>query len=399
MSEQATWLFVFVNSCSLLGLIVACILFWVNRSFSPRILALVIVCMSYSLFGYGLYISTEFLRYPHLWRTPVFFSLCVAPLTYIYVRSVLEQSCTLKRKDLLLFLPAVLYTAQLVPFYILPASEKILYIRNAMASKSYGASEHEGLIPPGIAAIFRMTYSLSVITYTFYAVFRWKAINKSTLFTQKENRVIFSWLLYLSTVLLLNFASLVVGYALNLNGILQQLRLPTVTVMFSLLSVCLYLLFKPAILYGLVSDAPMPVAANPGNGLEKELADKDPKRVFITKEMAEEYRRLLEDHFDCNAPFLRPRYSIKHLAEEIGVPSYLISSFINQEYGKNFNEFVNDRRLDHLIARVAKEPEILHFTLEVLGKMGGFNSRTAFIEAVKRKTGKMPSEIFLKETY
>lgn len=398
MNEHANWLFVLVNFCSLLGLVVACILIWINKHFPPRILALVIFCMAYSLFAYGLYVSTEFLHYPHLWRTPAFFSLCIAPLTFIYVRSVLKQQYHLKRKDLLLFVPAVLYTLQLIPFYILPANEKILFIQKAISSKAYGAGEHEGMLPVGVASIFRMAFNLSIIGYTFFRVYQWSKQNKATLLRIKENRIIVSWLLYLNSVLFLSFASLVIGYALNLNGLLEQLKLPTYTVMFTLLSVCMYLLFKPEILYGLVSTARPAPEPEAEKSQRKDQSDKEPKRILISTEQAVEYRQLVEQHFCNNTPFLKPRYSIKHLADELSVPSYLLSSFINQEYGKNFNEFINDQRVDHLIARVEKEPEMLQYTLEVLGNMGGFNSRTAFIEAVKRRTGKMPSEIFPKNS-
>jgi len=322
----------------------------------------------------------------------------VAPLTFIYVRSVLKQQYHLKRKDLLLFVPAVLYTLQLIPFYMLPASEKIPYVEKAISSKSYGVSEHEGILPAGVASIFRMVFNLSIISYTFFRVYKWRKQHLTTLLRIKENRIIVSWLIYLNTVLFLNFSSLVVGYSLNLNGFLEHLRLPTLTVMTTLLSVCMYLLLKPEILYGLVSTARTAPEPEAGKAQGKDLSEKEPKRILISKEQALEYRQLVEQHFNTNAPFLKPRYSIKHLADEVHIPSYLLSSFINQEYGKNFNEFINDRRVDHLIARVEKEPGMLQYTLEVLGNMGGFNSRTAFIEAVKRRTGKMPSEIFPKNS-
>jgi AraC-like DNA-binding protein len=43
---------------------------------------------------------------------------------------------------------------------------------------------------------------------------------------------------------------------------------------------------------------------------------------------------------------------------------------------------------------VRDSEDAFQYTLEALGKMAGFNSRTAFIAAVKKKTGKTPSELF-----
>jgi AraC-like DNA-binding protein len=92
---------------------------------------------------------------------------------------------------------------------------------------------------------------------------------------------------------------------------------------------------------------------------------------------------------------LQQRYTIRDLATEIGVPSYLLSTFIKQEYGMNFSGFINDIRVSYLVDLTRQNPEYLSkYTLEVLGQTGGFKSRTTFILEVKRKTGKTPSEIF-----
>jgi AraC-like DNA-binding protein len=160
-----------------------------------------------------------------------------------------------------------------------------------------------------------------------------------------------------------------------------------------------YLYFKPEILYGFRGW--IPVLVNPERIALEKKEETDPlvsplKRVTISQEQGQAYKAMVEDYFSQHRPFTKPRYSIKDLSDELGVPSYLLSSFINQEYGKNFNEFVNDQRIDYLVDLVKQEPKHLDYTLEVLGQLGGFNSRSTFIEAVKRHTGKMPSELFQK---
>jgi hypothetical protein len=49
---------------------------------------------------------------------------------------------------------------------------------------------------------------------------------------------------------------------------------------------------------------------------------------------------------------------------------------------KNFNELVNDFRVDYLTSLIKTSSAYNQFTLEALGKEAGFNSRTAFIAAV-----------------
>jgi AraC-like DNA-binding protein len=60
----------------------------------------------------------------------------------------------------------------------------------------------------------------------------------------------------------------------------------------------------------------------------------------------------------------------------------------------NFNEFVNAERIRHIQDRLTKEPGLRPYTLEALSREAGFNSRGSFIKAVKRQTGKTPSEFF-----
>jgi len=51
---------------------------------------------------------------------------------------------------------------------------------------------------------------------------------------------------------------------------------------------------------------------------------------------------------------------------------------------------------DHLQDMLKTSPELYKFTLEALGKMAGFNSRSTFMAAVKKISGKTPLEYFGK---
>jgi len=412
MAGSINWLFVLVAFFCILGLIVSLILFFASRdkTFHPRILAALLFCLSYSLFGYLLYISHEFLRFPHLYRTPVFFSLCIAPLAYIYVRSSLEQVFLFKKTDFLFFIPAVLYTLQFLPFYLLPAKEKISYIKQAFLSRSFGAREPEGLLPEGVGFLLRTVYSLIIIFSTYLILIRWKISNNSTFLKIYDNKEIFRWLVYLSLVLSSTFFTLIIGYIFQVSNFLEQFRISTLTLTFTIFFICFYLLFKPRILYGMKSWLPSPevvrnnasTVSAPSAAFIESLETVQPaasqaarNRQALSTVQISNYKHLMENHFINNRPFLQQRYSIKDLATEIGIPSYLLSTLINQEYGMNFSEFINDIRVSYLVDLTRQNPEYLSkYTLEVLGQMGGFNSRTTFILAVKRKTGKTPSEIF-----
>ncbi len=118
------------------------------------------------------------------------------------------------------------------------------------------------------------------------------------------------------------------------------------------------------------------------------------KRTTLSLDQKREYKAALQNHFREKRPFLRVGYKIGELSSELDIPGYQLTAFINQEYGKNFNELINDHRLDYLEEMLQSSPDNYQYTLEALGNMAGFNSRSTFIAAVKKKTGKPPVEYF-----
>jgi AraC-like DNA-binding protein len=241
-----------------------------------------------------------------------------------------------------------------------------------------------------------MFYSLGMIIATYVLLLRWKKSGNRELLGNSENNEIYRWLTYLTLVLSSTFLVLIIGFVFQATRFFEQYRIPSLTVTLSIFFICAYLLIKPNILYGLKGWTPLHVPEEiPGEDDSSEEALS--KRYSFTLEQGHSYKEILEKHFRKNLPFLQSRYSIRDLSKETGIPSYLLSAFINQEYGKNFNEYVNDNRISYLIQYVEQNPQALQqYTLEVLGQMGGFRSRASFISAMKRNTGKTPSEIFSK---
>ncbi len=215
--------------------------------------------------------------------------------------------------------------------------------------------------------------------------------------------------------------ALCIGYGLITSGFLWpggtvsgwlpfvELAYATIT-----LFLCIYLFFNPSVLYGAsfsVSNVQEPFMEIPESiqqeekkiEMEKEIEDvkeikaKIPSpapRVGFTMEQSNKYRKLIKEHFADSLAFRKRGYTIRDLSNETGIPGYLVSLFINQEYGMNFNELINACRVDYLAGLVKSSFDYEAYTLEAIGKMAGFNSRTAFIAAIKKNTGMTPSAFF-----
>lgn len=103
----------------------------------------------------------------------------------------------------------------------------------------------------------------------------------------------------------------------------------------------------------------------------------------------------LEEHMQIHQPYLATGYNIKSLAQELGMPGYQLSAFLNRQMGVNFNDYLNQYRIDYC-------KDLIHngtagsLNLKGLATKCGFHNRNTFTLAFKKFTGYTPS-IYLKQ--
>ena len=395
MAHPIDWLFVFVIFFALLGMGISILLFVSNKdqSFSARILAAIFFCISLANFGFGMSTNTALLYYPFLYRLPVFFSLCVPALMFIYVRTILRQEIWFRKSDIIFLLIAVAYTIRFIPVYLAERPAKIGIISKALNDKSYYARELDAWLPGGWAIVARVGYSLSLVIACFFLLIKWNRKLPDQHEVKLHNHAIYKWLVYLTAVTSLTYVLLFTEFVFQISRYVDFYRVMAATVSGHILFITAYLLTRPYILYGLRGWASHPVQAGQ-TGPVKPVREAVPSSLNVEQRL--QFRAVIEDLFRDKKPYIRPGYTIRDLSMETGIPLYQLSAFINQEYGKNFNEFINQLRVEYLQELVSTGSEYEQYTLEALGRLAGFKSRTAFIEAVKRKTGKTPSQLFLR---
>jgi AraC-like DNA-binding protein len=99
----------------------------------------------------------------------------------------------------------------------------------------------------------------------------------------------------------------------------------------------------------------------------------------------------LTEFLSVERPFLRPGYTLKDLAKDLGLPLHHLSAFINQCYGVHFNTFINEYRINYFKEKIINE-EWKSKKLEAIAEESGFNNRNTFTVAFKKITGVNPSE-------
>ena len=385
-------------SIGLLGLLTALILFWTNREniLAARLLAGVLIAISILLVGNSLYLTNYFLKFPHLYRLVSAISFCIGPLSFLYVRTSLTQSYRLQKKDLLFFIPAVLYQLNRIPFVLLDKPSKLLVIQKALTETKNIAGEPEGWLPVGWAAIFRIIVGMSFILAQLIILSKWKQQLMKVPDILNANIEQIKWLNWYTLVMLITYGVLLLEMFLHLLGSYTLGFIIVLTIGLNILFIAIYLFTKPTILYGMkgwihstTDEATVLIST--------ESVKPITKRTYLSSTEGKEYKQIIESHFAEKNPFCMPGYSLRDLSLGVNIPVYQLSAFINQEYGKNFSEWINDHRFLFLQKMVAENGDFHLYTFEALGKMAGFNSRTSFISAIKKRTGKTPSEYFLKK--
>jgi AraC-like DNA-binding protein len=400
MVHTADWYLILVFFCSLLGLLVSAVLFFANKSesFSARLLAGFLASLSLVALNNVLMATSFYLNVPHWWRAIAFASFLPPAASFLYVRSVLEQSYRFRRSDIWFLTPAVLYLVSMMPFYLLPVQEKLEIIRQIVANNSLIAREPESVLPPGVTILARVLFGLGAMAAQFIWLWRYRQVVGHSSLKRVQNMFLYRWLFLFSGIGSALYLLVLFGVVFQLSTRVDNWHLVVSTISVTILFTSVSIMARPAILYGLqgwlqkeepTKNAEPVILAEQTNG--PTFAQ---KRTTLTREQGEGYKAKIEAHFIKSHPFRKTNYRIGDLSEELKIPVYQLSAFVNQEYGKNFNEFVNDYRIDYLTQLIRQSPGHRQFTFEALSREAGFNSRNAFIAAVKRKTGLTPSEYF-----
>ena len=387
----------------LLALLAGFLLLIVNqeRKHSNRLLAFILIFFAVQNLVFILLFTRLILEVPWLIRLAAPTTFLLAPAAYIYTRSVLNDELTFRKKDWLLLIPALLTLVNFIPFYILPAQEKINYLNENFYGQHQTLDAGRGMIPSQLYYIIRICWSAIFLILSFRMIFRFNVKNVPEVLSR--NRIILRWL-YVFNILLTSVLLATVFRFISPTINNSQLTPGDILLGGTILLICLHLFVRPQILYGLYQpvsrlmeqnnyitikeDDPRELTITPSD--EDEVATSN-TTIFIDPEQQLRYKYRVEQYFRERNSFLHPDFSLDQMVTETKIPRYLLSAFINREYGMGFREYLNRHRVTYFKKNLDR-PEWANLTLEAIGKECGFNSRSSFIFNFKKIAGQTPSE-------
>lgn len=92
-----------------------------------------------------------------------------------------------------------------------------------------------------------------------------------------------------------------------------------------------------------------------------------------------------------NKSYLDDDFALPALANKLNIPANKLSAVINDNYGMNFSQFINNYRVEEAKKRLV-DPACRILTFEAIAASCGFGSKASFNRSFKEYTGLTPKE-------
>ncbi len=291
----------------------------------------------------------------------------LAPVLYLYVRSLCARDFRLQRRHL----------AHLIPFLLV-----MLLIMGTVLIWDHADEEHPLALALALQAHFwKVFWTLNLIQILIYLLAMVRSIRAYQAELRETHsaieRIDLRWLMSLLTLAALHWLFIVSRAMLGILNV----DAPSLMAALNLFSITIFLVFTTALVVKGIGHLKM----IPGLGARPRHAESRMNADDL-RSCVERLDRLMTTHH----PYLQPALTIDQLAARLGSPAHVISRVINSAYRQNFFNYINQHRIEAAKAQL-RDPDCNSKTmLQILHEVG-FNSKSAFNEAFKRHAGMTPS--------
>ena len=323
-----------------------------RKTSSNFILGIIIGILSFQILG--LFLENRGIGGGLFYRINAVYGFLYGPFLYFFSKSITRKSFGFKQRDLLHFFPFFL-TVLIVSF-------------------------SQNFLSPVYLYIFYALHILSYLSVCLVEVLKYKK-------AVKDNYTNLDWLNldWLQGTFLV-FTLIVIADVLQFSVfILSGDSYDLENIVFLLILLAINLLYFK----GYMSSDKSPALKEEDFDLSSSIQSgrKRAKRM----DGLQGYIEKLEQHMKEKESFRNPHLTIAILAEEIGISKRNLSELINEHYQQNFVDFINTHRIELAKYKLQHPKDPGETILEVMYEVG-FNSKSSFNQAFKKKTGLTPSQ-------
>jgi AraC-like DNA-binding protein len=329
----------------------------------------------------GIYIMGQ-----ELWFFPQSVGLVIGPIVYYYLKTQINTRFQFKKQDFKHFIPYLVYfTYHLVLFLM---GNKVVGWWNSFFHAPFHIGDIENI--------------LENISATVYMVAAWRLYRQYLKWLPQERSdtegVRFGWYQHFLWAVVIGVSSAIVlfiaGFWVELSYADVWIQRFIVVVIIYYISFAGYVQVQPR---NLIFDEKKVETEIQENTI---IAEETPTEISKTEnklnaEDLDKWKNRIEILMRDEKLYLNSELTLSELSDKLKSHNSLISNVINNGFEKNFNDFINEFRVNIFKEKI-KDPKLQHLTLLAIAFECGFNSKSTFNRAVKKVTGQMPSD-FLKE--
>jgi AraC-like DNA-binding protein len=319
--------------------------------------------------------------------SPAFYM--VGAFLYLYIRRSIKKNEKYKKIDLLHFIPFVVSLINILPYFFVPFSEKLLFGQEVIENTDFtrftgGNLFYDFSVSAFIRVILFLGYSIASAQLLYK---NWKNQNQESTPIKKKNLI--KWLIFLNITgfvfvvsllfLTIDFYSYKIIEKTEINEFVF-----TSMAGFTLFLIPIVLFFYPQVVYGV----PISLGKTNNNTVEEpkiEIQEDDPVAVLANR---------IVEYFEKRKPFKNPDFSMDDLVGYLKESKSLVYKSLNDVIGEKFTDIRTRYRITHAKKLLATQDKS-NITLQEIWTESGFSSKTNFFTTFKEETGMTPTE-FIK---
>lgn len=361
----------------------------------------VLMLVSNAIFLF-LYETRLLYDYPHYAKVTSPILLIGIPSVILSIKKILKDESKTKKKELLLFVPALIEIVRLSPFYFQSSEMKIEWIDSVFANPhNIILMQGKALYSGHLTFIFNTLYYIVLLIYIFRVIRNFTS-NQGVLSEGNKESM---HLNYAKTFFILLVGSFLVYVLLGLTSYFY----PTMayylsfSIVIPLSVVLFYLLSKPSILFGLEIESlqtKSDVAAStfrqvsmPYSQLHvKMTADKLPNSKAMMAADNINHLKQIELSLSKTGLHLEPGFTIDDLSREVNLPVRNIRESVFAVTRMNFKQYINHLKIGYFVSKLKSDPKWRQYKIEAISNMLGYQSPTSFYNSFKNIHGCTPKE-------
>lgn len=318
-----------------------------------------------------------------------------APLVYLFFVFALKPYRKFKWYDLIHFLPFLLHTLELLPFFFGPIENKFKDLELAkLAGSMTNYPSISGLLPIPFHITLKGVLSLMYLFLEIFLMIRYVGKKKSLFYLNNQYLIKWLWLMLFFKILSSVFITLQVKGYFNVHD--ASIFMPSDVIIFlDVLVSFIIFLFYPKLLNGAIFES-----LNNHNYYAKEY----PSSPNNTKENLSANNSILNKndriaqsiniYMEVDAPYLHENFSIKVLAQKLNISERNMSKIIHETFDQSFPDFVATWRLNYIKKMIVNDSNFSALSIEKIAENSGFGSRQALYKVVQRLHKMTPNQFF-----